>query len=49
MEHTHLEEHLAYLLYRMSEGDDVNDQIFLTLRVNKFTDENSEWIYEDTE
>jgi hypothetical protein len=39
-------EYLAYMLYRVAEGDDV-DNIFETLHEYGFVDENHEWIYDE--
>lgn len=38
---------LAYLCYRIGEGDDV--EIFETLKSYGFLDESYEWIYEEDE
>lgn len=37
-------ERLAYLCYRMIEGDDVLEQVHSLLRERGFVDENDEWI-----
>lgn len=39
--------YFAYAVYRFLQGDDTTEELWKFLRLNKYVDEDDEWIYEE--